>query len=250
MTLFFSHKGRPAGPPILGMGLLLTLAIAAGASGLRQSPPADWRIQRERMVETQIRARGVTDKKVLAAMGRVERHRFVPEPYRDDAYQDHPLPIGAGQTISQPYMAALMTELLELTGSEKVLEVGTGSGYQAAVLAELGVEVYTIEIIPALAASAGAALREMGYKNIRLRTGDGYRGWPEAAPFDGIMVTAAPDHIPEPLLRQLKEGGRLVIPVGTGYQKLKKVRKSRGKMETIDVLPVRFVPLTGSGVAH
>jgi protein-L-isoaspartate(D-aspartate) O-methyltransferase len=231
--------------PILGL-LLSGAVFAAGQDPGKPSGP-DFKSSRERMVETQLRARGISDKKVLAAMGRVERHRFVLEPYRREAYQDQPLPIGAGQTISQPYIVALMTELLELKENEKVLEVGTGSGYQAAVLAEMGVEVYTIEIIPSLAAGAGALLREMGYKNIRFRTGDGYRGWPEAAPFDGIVVTAAPDHVPEPLLAQLKEGGRLVIPVGTGFQQLKKIRKGRGKIETTDVLPVRFVPLTGSG---
>ncbi|MBI5584657.1 MAG: protein-L-isoaspartate(D-aspartate) O-methyltransferase [Deltaproteobacteria bacterium] len=229
------------------LGLLLWGAVFATAQESRKPPAIDFKSQRERMVETQIRARGIADKKVLAAMGRVERHRFVPEPYRTAAYQDHPLPIGAGQTISQPYIVALMTELLDLQENEKILEIGTGSGYQAAVLAEMGAEVYTIEIVPSLAASAGALLREMGYKNIRVRTGDGYRGWPEAAPFDGIVVTAAPDHVPEPLLQQLKEGGRLVIPVGTGVQQLKKITKRRGKIEITNVIPVRFVPLTGSG---
>jgi protein-L-isoaspartate(D-aspartate) O-methyltransferase len=227
----------------------LLVSLAAGADGTVKSSGPDFKSRRELMVETQIRARGISDKKVLAALGRVERHRFVPESYRNQAYQDHPLPIGAGQTISQPYIVALMTELLELKGNERVLEIGTGSGYQAAVLAEMGAEVYTIEIIPTLALSAGSLLREMGYNNIRVRTGDGYQGWPEAAPFDGIIVTAAPDHIPEPLLRQLKEGGRMVIPVGTGFQELKKLRKYRGKVETTAVLPVRFVPLTGPSTA-
>jgi protein-L-isoaspartate(D-aspartate) O-methyltransferase len=224
------------------------MAVSALAAGEPPKPSQpDFTIQRARMVETQLRARGITDKRVLAAMGRVERHRFVPGPYRAEAYQDHPLPIGAGQTISQPYIVALMTALLELKGKEKILEIGTGSGYQAAVLAEIAAEVYTMEIIPALAESAGTLLKEMGYTNIRVRAGDGYRGWPGAAPFDGIVVTAAPDHVPEPLLQQLKEGGRLVIPVGTGLQHLKKITKSRGNVETVDVIPVRFVPLTGSG---
>jgi protein-L-isoaspartate(D-aspartate) O-methyltransferase len=247
----FSYKVHPGAPALLGLGMFLTLAITggAGADGPWPSSPADFTSQREQMVETQIRARGISDQKVLAAMTRVERHRFVPEPFRREAYLDQPLPIGAGQTISQPYIVALMTELLELTGKKKILEVGTGSGYQAAVLAEMGAEVYTIEIIPSLAASAATALRENGYKNVRVRTGDGYRGWPEAAPFDGIIVTAAPDHVPEPLLQQLKEGGRLVIPVGTGFQKLKKIRKQAGKIEMVDVLPVRFVPLTGPGAS-
>ncbi len=203
---------------------------------------------RERMVETQIKSRGVKDERVLVAMRKVERHRFVPEPYVSLAYSDQPLPIGEGQTISQPYIVALMTELLELKGEEKVLEVGTGSGYQAAILAELAKEVYTIEIIETLATSAKRLLLELGYQNIQVRTGDGYLGWPEAAPFDAILVTCAPDHIPKPLIEQLKEGGRLVLPVGTHSQELKKVVKRSGGVETKDIIPVIFVPMTGEGV--
>lgn len=203
---------------------------------------------RERMVETQIKSRGVKDERVLSAMRKVERHRFVPEPYVSLAYSDQPLPIGEGQTISQPYIVALMTELLELKGGEKVLEVGTGSGYQAAILAELAKEVYTIEIIETLATSAKRLLLELGYQNIQVRTGDGYLGWPEAAPFDAILVTCAPDHIPKPLIEQLKEGGRLVLPVGTHSQELKKVVKRSGGVETKDIIPVIFVPMTGEGV--
>jgi protein-L-isoaspartate(D-aspartate) O-methyltransferase len=203
---------------------------------------------REKMVETQIKARGVKDPRVLSALLKVSRHRFVPEKYVDSAYSDQPLPIGEGQTISQPYIVALMTELLELTGDEKVLEIGTGSGYQAAILAELAKEVYTIEIVESLASTAQERLSELGYRNIKVKAGDGYLGWPEAAPFDAIIVTAAPDHIPKSLIEQLKEDGRMVVPVGTYTQELKKIVKRSGKTEAIDVIPVLFVPMTGEGV--
>ena len=208
----------------------------------------DFTTLRSQMVESQIRGRGIRDERVLSALTKVERHRFVPPEYHSAAYGDHPLPIGQGQTISQPYIVALMTALLELKGTEKVLEVGTGSGYQAAILAELAKEVYTMEIVPSLAESARVRLLDLGYRNIRVKAGDGYQGWPEAAPFEGIMVTAAPNHVPEALLRQLKEGGRMVIPVGTAFQKLKKIVKRGGKIEIMDVLPVRFVPMTGEAV--
>ena len=203
---------------------------------------------REKMVETQIKARGVKDPRVLSALLKVERHRFVPEEYLGSAYSDQPLPIGEGQTISQPYIVALMTELLELRGNEKVLEIGTGSGYQAAVLAELAREVYTIEIIEPLALAAKNRLLELGYQNIKVKAGDGYSGWPEAAPFDAIIITCAPDHIPEPLVEQLKEGGRMVLPVGAYAQELKRIVKRSGKIETTDIIPVVFVPMTGDGV--
>jgi protein-L-isoaspartate(D-aspartate) O-methyltransferase len=205
---------------------------------------------RERMVETQIKGRGVKDQRVLSAMLRVERHRFVPQQYQSQAYADQPLPIGEGQTISQPYIVALMTELLELKGHEKVLEIGTGSGYQAAVLAELSGEVYSIEIIEPLATSAKILLLELGYRNVQVQAGDGYLGWPEQAPFDAIIVTCAPDHIPEPLIEQLKEGGRLVVPVGAHSQELKKIVKRSGKIETTDIIPVLFVPMTGEGATQ
>jgi protein-L-isoaspartate(D-aspartate) O-methyltransferase len=200
------------------------------------------------MVETQIKARGVKEPRVLTAMLKVERHLFVPKHLQPTAYSDQPLPIGEGQTISQPYIVALMTELLELKGDEKVLEVGTGSGYQAAILAELAKEVYTIEIVEKLANSAEKLLLQLGYKNIRVKAGDGYLGWPEAAPFDAIIVTCAPDHIPKPLVDQLKEGGRMVIPVGEYTQELKKIVKRAGKLETTNAIPVIFVPMTGDGV--
>jgi protein-L-isoaspartate(D-aspartate) O-methyltransferase len=203
---------------------------------------------REEMVETQIKARGVKEPRVLAAMLKVERHLFVPEDLHPTAYSDQPLPIGEGQTISQPYIVALMTELLGLKGDEKVLEVGTGSGYQAAILAQLAKEVYTIEIIEKLATSAEKLLLDLGYRNIQVKSGDGYLGWPEAALFDAIIVTCAPDHIPKPLMDQLKEGGRMVIPVGELTQELKKIVKRGGKLETTNVIPVIFVPMTGDGV--
>jgi len=200
------------------------------------------------MVQTQIKDRGVKNSRVLTAMLKVERHRFVPAELQSKAYSDQPLPIGEGQTISQPYIVALMTELLELKKEEKVLEIGTGSGYQAGILAELVKEVYTIEIVEPLATLAKNRLFELNYRNIHVKTGDGYLGWPEAAPFDAIMVTAAPDHIPKPLLDQLKEGGRLVVPVGTHFQELKKIVKRSGRTETTGIIPVMFVPMTGEGV--
>jgi len=181
-------------------------------------------------------------------MRNVDRHKFVPEEIRHQAYSDRPLPIGEGQTISQPYIVALMTELLELKKGDTVLEVGTGSGYQAAILAELADYVYTIEIIESLAVSAERLLRELGYGNIDVKTGDGYIGWKEFAPFDAIIVTAAPPHVPHPLLDQLKEGGRLVIPVGDYYQELKKITKVKGQIKSQNVTPVVFVPMTGEHV--
>jgi protein-L-isoaspartate(D-aspartate) O-methyltransferase len=201
---------------------------------------------RARMVETQIAARGVRDPRVLAAMRKVPRHLFVNPSERSQAYEDHPLPIGASQTISQPYIVALMTELLQLTPKSKVLEIGTGSGYQSAVLGELAAEVYSIEILPDLARSAAEKLKALGYTNVTVREGDGYRGWPEHAPFDGIIVTAAPERIPQPLVDQLAEGGRMVIPVGGFFQELKVFTKDRdGKLSERDIIPVRFVPMTG-----
>jgi len=231
--------------------LILPLVLTQCTDGKRVSdsnPKRDYKTMREKMVETQIKGRGVKDPRVLSVLLKVERHRFVPEKYLDSAYSDQPLPIGEGQTISQPYIVALMTELLELNGNEKVLEIGTGSGYQAAILAELAKEVYTIEIIESLASTARKKLSELGYQNIKVKAGDGYLGWPEAAPFDAVIVTAAPDHIPKPLVEQLKEGGRMVVPVGTHTQELIKIVKRSGKMETTNVIPVVFVPMTGEGV--
>lgn len=201
--------------------------------------------QREAMVTQQIAARGVRDEYVLKAMRAVLRHRFVPDDQRADAYADHPLPIGEGQTVSQPYIVGLMTELLQVKPGDSVLEIGTGSGYQAAVLAAIGCHVYTIEIRESLAKTAETRLAELGYERVRVRAGDGYGGWPEAAPFAGIIVTAAPERIPEPLLQQLKVGGRLVIPVGSFYQQLKVITKESQGFSEQDVIPVRFVPMTG-----
>jgi len=228
---------------------LLFLALPTEGKEADQSiSKGDFRAMRERMVETQIKARGIKDPRVLAAILKVERHLFVPKESQSTAYADHPLPIGEGQTISQPYIVAFMTEQLELKGTERVLEIGTGSGYQAAILAELAKEVYTIEIIQSLGTSAQKRLLELGYRDVNVRVGDGYLGWPEKAPFDAIIVTCAPDHIPAPLMEQLKEGGRMVVPVGNYAQALKKIVKRSGKMESSDVLPVLFVPMTGEGV--
>jgi protein-L-isoaspartate(D-aspartate) O-methyltransferase len=197
------------------------------------------------MVSQQIAARGVSDPAVLQAMGSVPRHLFVPENQKESAYRDHPLPIGKGQTISQPYIVAYMTEALQLTPTDRVLEIGTGSGYQAAVLAELVREVYTMEIVPELGEKARETLSALGYTNVFVKIGDGYKGWPEKAPFDGIMVTCAPEDIPQPLIDQLREGGRMVIPVGNTYgvQKLVRGVKKNKELITEDLLPVRFVPM-------
>jgi len=211
------------------------------------SPERDiYRRARERMVAQQIAARGITDERVLEAMRRIPRHLFVEEALRDQAYADHPLPIGYGQTISQPYIVALMTEALELKGPEKVLEVGTGSGYQTAILAELARWVYSIERHAPLLERARRVLEALGYDNVFFRVGDGTKGWPEAAPFDAIIVTAAGPRVPEPLLEQLAEGGRLVMPVGDEWsQVLVKVVKRGGTFHRQTLEPVRFVKLVG-----
>lgn len=212
----------------------------------RQESPDDvYTEAREAMVRSQIEPRGVKDKLVLKAMRTVPRHRFVPASLVDRAYSDGPLPIGENQTISQPYIVALMTELLGLKGGEKVLEIGTGSGYQAAVLAEIVDQVYTIEIICSLAETAEKRLKQMGYNNVTVRCADGYQGWEEHAPFDGIIVTAAPDHIPQPLVDQLKVGAKLVIPVGDVFQELMVITKTETGIKKMNAIPVRFVPMTG-----
>jgi len=201
--------------------------------------------ERERMVSLQVAARGVRDARVLDALRAVPRHLFVPEAVRPYAYEDNPLPIGEGQTISQPYIVAVMTEMLKVQPGARVLEVGTGSGYQAAVLAAMGVEVFTIEIVEPLGIQARTRLAELGHERVHVRIGDGYRGWPEEAPFDGIIVTAAPDHVPAPLVEQLREGGRLVIPVGRVEQNLLAIVRTARGLEEVERLPVRFVPMTG-----
>lgn len=202
------------------------------------------------MVERDIKARGVRDTKVLEAMRKIPRHLFVDEDLRDQAYDDHPLPIGEGQTISQPYVVALMTEALRLRPKDRVLEIGTGSGYQAAVLAEIVREVYTIEIRSGLAQRAEKRLKELGYRNIMVKYGDGYFGWAEFAPFDAIIVTASVNHIPPPLIRQLKDGGRLIIPLGSTiyYQTLTLVRKEKGEVFLEQMGPVAFVPMIGEAI--
>jgi protein-L-isoaspartate(D-aspartate) O-methyltransferase len=201
--------------------------------------------QRQAMVVQQLRGRDIDSQAVLRAMATVPRHLFVPEQLRDQAYIDFPLPIGHGQTISQPYIVAYMTQAIQPAPQHRVLEIGTGSGYQAAVLAEIVERVYTVEIIPDLAQSAGRRLRELGYGRVQTREGDGYHGWPAAGPFDAILVTAAAEFIPPPLLEQLKEGGRLLIPVGSPFQvqHLTLVQKEQGRLTTRILLPVRFVPL-------
>lgn len=200
--------------------------------------------ERKQMVERQIKARGITEEKILEAFLRVERHRFVPEILVNNAYEDRPLPIGEGQTISQPYIVAIMTKVLNLLKHEKVLEIGTGSGYQAAILGEICDSVFTIEIIESLGKKAQKLLIELGYSNIKSKIGDGYQGWEEYAPFDAIIVTCAPTHVPEPLKAQLKEGGRMIIPVGEIWdQKLVLMRKKNSKLIEENVLSVRFVPM-------
>jgi protein-L-isoaspartate(D-aspartate) O-methyltransferase len=235
------NRMSPRGVRVLG----LVFVLAAGLAGSQDE--AALAARRKRMVETQIAARGVRDPQVLRAMAEVPRHLFVPAGSVDLAYEDHPLPIGEGQTISQPYIVALMTERLALRQKAKVLEVGTGSGYQAAVLARLAAEVYTIEIHEELARQAAATLERLGARNVRVRSGDGFFGWPEEAPFDGIIVTAAAPEVPPALFAQLKEGGRLVIPLGDplAFQVLTVVTKRRGQPVREEVLDVRFVPMTG-----
>jgi protein-L-isoaspartate(D-aspartate) O-methyltransferase len=209
------------------------------------SDAAEFTRLRERMVREQLQARDIHDPRVLAAMLKVPRHEFVPGSFVESAYDDSALPLKMGQTISQPYIVAYMTQALQLHGTERVLEVGTGSGYQAAVLAEIVPEVYTIEILPQLQEEATAVLTRLGYRNIKFRTGDGYMGWPEYAPFDRIIVTAAPEQVPQPLIDQLKEGGILVIPVGAISQDLMVLEKEKFGVTRHSTIPVRFVPMTG-----
>jgi protein-L-isoaspartate(D-aspartate) O-methyltransferase len=225
-----------------------TLVFAALATiGCGQKVPTvfDFAAQRQKMVQQQLVTRGVNDQRVLAAMAKVPREEFVPPESRPASYEDGPLPIGYGQTISQPYIVAFMTEQLRPNPTDRVLEIGTGSGYQAAILADLVSEVYSIEIVSLLAKNAEETLHRLGYKNINLKIGDGYQGWPEAAPFDAIIVTCAPDKVPQPLVDQLKDGGRMVIPVGDKFaQQLYLLEKKNGQLKQSATLPVRFVPMT------
>jgi len=250
----------PCTERLLLMGWLLAavaLASAAscGPSGETLTPAADsqkrvdgensYREARLHMVDRDLVARGVDDPQVLEAMRQVPRHLFVPEAQRRHAYEDRPLPIGLQQTISQPYIVALMTALANVGPGDRVLEIGTGSGYQAAILSALARRVYSIEILEELSLRAQTVLRETGRNNIEFRVGDGYRGWPEAAPFDVILVTAAPPEVPQPLVEQLAQGGRMVIPVGTAYQELLVLEKTANGLVGRRSIPVRFVPMTG-----
>lgn len=231
------------------MVALLGGLLGAGCPGSTGGPDPTARA-RAGMVDRQIVARGVKDARVLAVLREVPRHLFVPPDQAEQAYDDHPLPIGSGQTISQPYVVAFMSEQLRLTGTEKVLEIGTGSGYQTAVLSRLAARVFSVEIRPELAEQAEARLAEFGATNVELRAGDGYFGWPEEAPFDAILVTAAPEKVPEPLVAQLAPGGRMVIPVGGFYQELKVLERTPDGIRETSVLPVRFVPFVGEAERH
>ena len=224
--------------------LLITVACGAGQT-LAQRKALDWEAVRKRMVDEQLYARDIRSVRVLDAMRVVPRDRFVPEPERARAYDDAPLSIGYGQTISQPYIVAYMTEALSVQPDHQVLEIGTGSGYQAAVLSLLAKQVYTIEIVEALAVRARETLSSLGYRNVQVRAGNGYQGWAEHAPYDRVMVTAAPDAVPPVLVEQLKVGGLMAIPVGTTEQELRILRRTANGMETLRTLPVRFVPMTG-----
>jgi protein-L-isoaspartate(D-aspartate) O-methyltransferase len=226
---------------------LIIAVFAAASRGPQAAPVSDFTGERYQMVQQQLKARGVSDPRVLAAMNKVRRDEFVPPNLKGSSYTDQPLPIGYSQTISQPYIVAFMTEQVRPSPKDRILEIGAGSGYQAAILAELAGEVYTIEIIEPLAKTAEATLQRLGYKNVHVKAGDGYKGWPEHAPFDAVIVTCAPDHVPQPLIDQLKEGGRMIIPVGggLGFQQLYLLEKKNGKLQRRAVLPVRFVPMTG-----
>ena len=235
----------PRLPGLIGIACAL---VGGGSAQAQEGGRSDHVDERVRMVREQIQDRGVSDQGVIGAMLAVPRHEFVPADLRDLAYADRPLPIGEGQTISQPYIVALMTELLELEPGDKVLEVGTGSGYQAAVASHLADSVFTIEILPGLAEQATGRLRDLGYSDVVVKEGDGYYGWPEHAPFDGIVVTAAAGHIPPPLVEQLDPGGRMVIPVGGQFQVQQLVlveKRPDGSVTTRSLVPVRFVPLVG-----
>jgi len=227
---------------------LLVLAVTSLAvTCAAQTDVRDWQAERTRMVNEQLKARDIRNDRVLEAMLSVPRHRFIPESARGGAYGDFPVPIGYGQTISQPYIVAFMTQALDVGPGDRVLEIGTGSGYQAAVLSLLAREVFTIEIIESLADRARATLKDLGHQNVHVRAGNGYLGWPEYAPFDRIIVTAAPEAVPPALVEQLKIGGLMAIPIGVGDQELRILRRTPVGLDTIATLPVRFVPMTGKG---
>jgi len=225
---------------------LIVAVFAAAGCGQKAAPVSDFAIERQRMVQEQLLPRGIHDERVLAIMLKVPREEFVPQDVRAESYTDGPLSIGHGQTISQPYIVAFMTEQLRVSAKDRVLEIGTGSGYQAAILAELVGEVYTIEIIQPLVKNAKATLARLGYKNVHVKAGDGYKGRPEQAPFDAIIVTCAPDRVPQSLTEQLKDGGRMIIPVGEQFaQELYLLEKKNGQLKESATLPVRFVPMLG-----
>ncbi len=230
-------------PAEYGGSAALLIAVVLGFSFCAEGKTGNLERLREQMVVKQIEGRGVRDERVLSAMRKVERHKFIPQHQINSAYDDHPLPIGHGQTISQPYIVALMTELCGLRGTEKVLEIGTGSGYQSAILSLLAKEVYSIEIVEPLGKLSMQRFATMGYKNIEVKIGDGYKGWPEKAPFDVIILTAAPPKIPEKLFDQLREGGVMVAPVGDYFQELVKIEKIDGKIRRSMITHVRFVPM-------
>jgi len=232
-------------PATFTLGSLVLALCTSCGGGPGRTQAGNWESRMSTMLRVLERRYGIKDETVLRAMGKVRRHLYIPEPYRkmDSAYGDHPCPIGHNQTISQPFIVAYMTEKIAPKKGERVLEIGTGSGYQAAVLAELGATVYSIEIIPELAGHARTVLAAEGYGNVRVLTGDGYKGWPEHAPFDAIIVTCAPEEIPQALKDQLKEGGRMILPIGAGLQRLVICRKQNGKVAVKDDLHVRFVPM-------
>jgi len=255
-------RGRGAPPPgsarrgrSVALGAVIAVLAGAGAgvgwnmledeTGAGPEAEAQAAAERREMVSTQLERRGIRSRPVLEAMRQVPRHLFVPDSLRHMAYDDGPLPIGHHQTISQPYIVALMTEALEVAPGERVLEVGTGSGYQTAILSRIAGEVYTVEIVEPLGRASESLLRRLGCDNVHVRIGDGYQGWPEHAPYDAIIVTAAPDHVPEPLIAQLKVGGRLVIPIGRGEQELWLLTRTRDGLKRRALTPVRFVPMTG-----
>lgn len=233
---------------ILGGVWFIVSGCENGNQAMTQENDHTRQVERDSMVDTQIVAGGVTDQAVVAAMRRVPRHRFMPDSHSKGAYGDFPLSIGYEQTISQPFIVAYMTQALKLKPDEKVLEIGTGSGYQAAILAELVSKVLTIEIVEPLAVTAKQTLAELGYRNVRVRVGDGYQGWPDESPFDAIILTAAPDHIPEPLLEQLAIGGRLILPLGDYPQRLLLIRRTEKGYQETELLPVVFVPMTGEAL--
>ena len=231
---------------LLPLAAVFTLALFCISATCELQPDVrDWQKERARMVEEQLKGRDIRDERVLAAMLNVPRHLFIPESARGGAYGDFPVPIGHGQTISQPYIVAFMTEALKVGPEHRVLEIGTGSGYQAAVLSVLAKEVFTIEIVEPLGKRARATLAELGYRNVEVRIGNGYLGWPEHAPYDRIIVTAAPPEVPAALVQQLKVGGLMAVPVGVVDQELRIMRRGSTGMETIATLPVRFVPMVG-----